>query len=399
MKKVIFSMLAVSALVFTSCSKDKDAPAEKPLEAPKTYKFERNGKTTVSFTGQTERIKMAEELRKAFKDTQKTADELKAMFAHKKGGQDFSDASLNASTKSVRSKTAASKDYFSSNSTEANAIKAKFDGFITKQVTEVFPNWNKDAKAGVAGKLQEAGGGKIRYINAKGLEYDQAYAKSLIGALMVDQILNNYLSKDVLDEADNRAKNDAGTVAEGKNYTTMEHKWDEAYGYLYGGAENAESPALGSDNFLNKYLDRVNKDADFKGIADDIFNAFKLGRAAIVAKKYDVRDKQVEILREKISKVVAIRTAYYLQTGKAQLKVNKASAFHDLSEGYGFIQSLRFTRNPKTNKPYLPVAEIDAFLALLQKGNGFWDVTEKTLDQISGRIASAYGFDLAKVTN
>lgn len=399
MKKIILTIVAVSALVFTSCSKDKNEPVKKPVEAPATYKFERNGKNTVSFSGQTERIKMAEELRKAFKNTAKTEAQLKGMFAHQKGGQDFSDASLNSSKKSIRSKVAASRGYFSANSTEANAIRKKFDGFITKQVTEVFPNWDKPASAGVAGKLQESGGGKTRYINAKGLEYDQAYAKALIGALMVDQMLNNYLSTAVLDEADNRAKNDAGTVAEGKTYTTMEHKWDEAYGYLYGNEADPAKPTLGADSFLNKYLDRVNKDTDFAGIADDIYNAFKLGRAAIVAKDYTLRDAQVKIIREKVSQAVAIRTAYYLQTGKAKLKTNQASAFHDLSEAYGFIQSLRFTRNPKTDKPYLSADTVNGYLTDLQAGNGFWDVKVEKLDKISKEIATAYGFDLAKVSN
>jgi hypothetical protein len=79
----------------------------------------------------------------------------------------------------------------------------------------------------------------------------------------------------------------------------MEHKWDEALGYLYGLEEDETAPELGVDSFLNKYLDKVEGDSDFAGIADEIYDAFKLGRAAIVAKNYTVRDEQVEILREK----------------------------------------------------------------------------------------------------
>ncbi len=51
---------------------------------------------------------------------------------------------------------------------------------------------------------------------------------------MTDQILNNYLSPAVLDAGDNVTKNDNDILADGKDYTTMEHKWDEAFGYLYG---------------------------------------------------------------------------------------------------------------------------------------------------------------------
>lgn len=392
MKRVALSILAVSALVITSCSKDKSTTP--PVEAPQTYAFTRGGNTTVSFSGQTTRIKMAEELISALKNTSKKQAQIQAMFAHVAGNADFSDASLNASSKSIRSKTAASADYFASNTTEANAIKAKFDGWIASQVADVYPNWNTNAAAGTAGKIQEAGGGSTRYVNAKGLELNQAVAKSLIGALMADQMLNNYLSTSVLDAGSNRADNDAGTVASGKNYTTMEHKWDEAYGYLYGNEANPAVPKLGADSFLNKYVQRVENDADFKGIAKEIYDAFKLGRAAIVAKDYALRDKQAEIIRAAVSKVIAIRAVYYLQTGKANLASDKGSAFHDLSEGFGFVQSLRFTRNA-SGKPHLPVAEINAFLTALQAGNGFWSVTGTTLDQMSTRIAGAYGFSVA----
>lgn len=395
MKRVIVSMLAVSALVFASCSDDNEEPTP-GVVAPKTYKFERNGKTTVSFSGQTTRIKMAEELVAALKVSTNTEDKMDKMFAHAAGANDFSTTELNASSKNVRSKTAASADYFASNTTEANKIKADFDGWIAKQVSEVYPNWAVNAEKGKAGKIQENGGGSTRYVNAKGLEYNQAFAKSLIGALMVDQMLNNYLSKAVLDAGGkNVTENNAGTLASGTNYTTMEHKFDEAYGYLYGNEADPASPKLGADSFLNKYLSRVEGDADFKGIAGEIYEAFKLGRAAIVAKDYALRDKQIAIIKAAISKVIAVRAVYYLQAGKDNLPKDKAAAFHDLSEGFGFVYSLRFTQGTN-GTTQLPVAEINAFIAALQKDNGFWDITNQTLDDMSTRIAGAYGFTVAQ---
>ena len=144
----------------------------------------------------------------------------------------------------------------------------------------------------------------------------------------------------------------------------MEHKWDEAYGYVYGASVDPANPnaTIGDDDsFLNKYVGRVEDDADFTGIADDIYDAFKLGRAAIVAKNYTVRDEQAAILREKISQVIAIRAVYYLQQGKASLEagtVDYASAFHDLSEGFGFVYSLQFTRNSDSTAPYLSLIHI-----------------------------------------
>ena len=183
----------------------------------------------------------------------------------------------------------------------------------------------------------------------------------------------------------------------------MEHKWDEAYGYAYGLNADAANPNadLGADSFLNEYIERANSDSDFEGIAEDIFNAFKLGRAAIVAKNYDIRDQQAEIIKENISKVIAIRAIFYLQNGKLGLAgetPNYGSAFHALSEAYGFIYSLQFTRKPNSTDPYFTKNEVDAFLTdLLDDGdNGLWNVESTTLDSISEDIAARFDFTLAQ---
>ncbi len=397
MNKFILGLVAIATLGLTSCTADDEGSGPTGtgapiVTAPDTYVFNRNGNTTVSFSGQTTRILMAEEIIAAIKNTSKTEVELDAMFAHVEGANDFSNTDLNASGKSVRSKTAASTDYFSTNTTTANVIKADFDTYIADQVNDVFPNWGVTATAGNAGNLQEAGGGSTRYINGKGLELNQAFNKGLIGALMVDQMLNNYLGTAVLDAGDNRANNDADILDVDKNYTTMEHKWDEAYGYLYGNENNPAVPALGADNFLSKYLSRVENDTDFSGIAMDIYNAFKLGRAAIVAKNYEVRDAQAQIIREKVSEIIGIRAVYYLQQGKNNLATDTAAAFHDLSEGYGFIYSLQFTRKPGTNQPYFTKSEVDGFITTLMAGNGFWDATPGMLDTMSDTISAEFSF-------
>jgi len=400
MKKLVLSLSFVAALF--SCSSDDDngtiiIDQGNAVVAPDTYAFERNGTTTVSYSGQTDRILMAEELISGLKVTSNTEAQLDAMFDHQEGDNDFSNANLNASTKSVRSKTAASSDYFSANTTNQAEIRGDFDAFIANQVNDVFPNWNTNASSGVAGQIQEAGGGSTHYVNGKGLEYNQAMAKGLIGALMADQMLNNYLSTSVLDAGTNVEDNNNNVLASGKNYTTMEHKWDEAYGYLFGTENNGAAPdfADAADSFLNKYMFRVEGDTDFAGISMDIYNAFKLGRAAIVAKNYTVRDAQANIIREKVSEIIGIRAVYYLQQGKAGLdatSTDMASVFHDLSEGYGFIYSLQFTRKPGTNEPYFTKAEVDTFISTLEAGNGFWDITSQALQTMSDDISAEFSF-------
>lgn len=398
--------LGVVTLFTIGCdTEEKDVTPS--VTAPESYVFERDGSSTVSYSGQTDRIAMATELASAMTDVDGASQEnLLAMFRNEgPNGEDvspFESAELNSSTKSIKSKVASSKDFFSANTTEAALYKNAFESMIAAQVTEIFPAWETLAAKGMAGQI--ADGSSTRFVSAKGLEYNQLLAKGLIGALMLDQINNNYLSNAVLDEADNRANNDAEVLEDGKTYTSMEHKWDEAYGYLFGASADGENPlnTLGSDDaFLNKYLGRVEDDSDFAGIAKEIFDAFKLGRAAIVAKNYTLRDEQAESIRENLSKVIGIRAVYYLQSGKNAISNgNYGSAFHDLSEGFGFVTSLRYTRKPNSSEPYLSAEEINTIVIEgLESENGFWELTPEFLDQASAQIASAFGFEVSSTIN
>ncbi|MEO9513895.1 MAG: DUF4856 domain-containing protein [Flavobacteriaceae bacterium] len=394
-----FYILVLATGLIASCSNDDSGGVDDDtifIDNPTTYVFERNGESSISFSGQTTRILMAEEIIDKLKDETTNAEVLNAMFGHLEGENDFSDFDLNASDKNVRGKTAASFDFFANNATDQALIRADFESWIQTQVDEVFQNWNTAATAGTAGQI--ADGTSTRYITAEGLEMNQVFNKALIGALMVDQILNNYISADVLDPF--AAANDLETLVTDKNYTDMEHDWDEAYGYAFGTAADLADPrpTIGDDdNFLNKYIGRVEDDDDFVGITDDIFQALKLGRAAIVAKDYTVRNEQAEIIRELVSQVIGIRAVYYLQQGKNaldQTTPDYGGGFHDLSEGYGFIYSLQFTRQPNSDTPYFTKTEVDAFLIdLLDDGdNGLWDVAPATLDAISTSIADRFSF-------
>ena len=392
-------ILALTIVLF-SCTDDNPIVLN-TVSAPASYEFTRDGVSTVSFIGQTQRILMATELVAAMKDPTQTAASLLEMYNNESATGDdvspFSNADLNNSTRSVRGKVAASNDFFSSNSVESAQRKRDFEDLIVAQVNEVYPNWNELASPGVAGQI--ADGSSVRYVNGGGLEYDQAVTKGLIGALMADQMINNYLSPNFLDSGANRSDNDNEVARNDSGADTqMEHFWDEAYGYIYGTSQDVANPTptVGDDDaFLNKYLGRVEGDSDFAGIADDVFEAITLGRAAITAKNYEVRDEQSAELRRLISTVIAVRAVYYLQQGKFQFPADNANfgpSFHDLSEGYGFVYSLRFTRNPDTGASYFTADEVDGFIDQLTAGNGFWDITPETLDAMSAEIASRFDF-------
>ncbi|MDC7996271.1 DUF4856 domain-containing protein [Altibacter sp. HG106] len=392
---VIFALFGL-----VSCATDDDAGTVNDpttVATPEMYSFVRDGESTVSFSGQTTRIQMAEEMLSVFLDFDTTTEDLLLNMLSNENSP-FSDPSLNESDKNILSKIAASEDYFSGNTAGSATVRNQFESYITSVISEVYPNTEQAAAPGVPGQISD--GSSTRFVNGKGLEYNQAFGKSMIGALMLDQALNNYLSSAVLDAGNNRENNTAKITEAEASYTTMEHKWDEAYGYVYGNAAMPENPntTIGEDDsFLNKYVGRVNSDDDYNTIAQEIFDAFALGRAAIVANDYELRDAQAEIIRNRLSLVIAVRSIYYLQQAKtAIIAENYGTAFHDLSEAYGFIYSLQFTRNTATNAPYFDAAEVDVLLNNVQQAEGFWEVTPEILDAMSATIADRFGITVAE---
>ena len=395
--KKYFVLVTLALLSISSCEDDDTLsnPVLSPeIVVPVEYTFSRDGVSTVNFPGQTERIQMAEELIAAMNGFDTTTEQLLLdMYANENAP--FVNNDLNNSSRSIRSKVAVSEDLFNGNSAASAGIQQFFADLMAAQIDEVFPAVQVAAQEGVAGQI--ADGSSTRYVNAQGLEYNQAVTKSLIGALMVDQTINNYLSTSLLDAGTNREDNDNDVPRNDNGTDTqMEHLWDEAYGYAYGTATNTANPnaTIGNDDsFLSKYIGRVEDDVDFAGIASNIFDAYKLGRAAIVAKDYEVRDEQAAILKELLSQVIGIRSVYYLQQGRMNIENNDlGGAFHDLSEGYGFIYSLQFTRNPVTDAPYFTNEEVIGYLNQITAGNGFWEVTPTTLDTIAEEIAGRFVF-------
>ena len=384
--KSLYLTIIVGMFLISSCSSDDDANVSgDEYEIPVAYEFSRNGETSVSFSGQTDRLNMLTEISNYMKtDANWPLDETKLINMFSNAESPFDDSNLNSSTKNIKSKTAASKDYFSANTVAKAEIQAEFEAWFAEGTT-ASQSGAVTASEGVAGIADGS-----RLVNGNGLEIQQVIEKSLMGACFLDQMLNNYLSVSVLDEADSKANNDDEVLEEDENYTFMEHKWDEAYGYTYG---------AGGELFWDKYIDRVEGDSDFAGIAAEIDEAFRTGRAAIVNSDYETRDAQSDILREKLSMIAAIRAVYYLQAGKAKLVPDAGAAFHDLSEGFGFIYSLQFTRQPGTDIPYFSRTEVQEILDdLLAGNNGLWDVDhlDTVLDEISTKIAGEFDFTVSQ---
>jgi len=371
MKKVILSLVVASSILF-SCS-DDDPVIDNPIvvDVPDTYVFSRGVESTVSFGGQTSRLEMAASLMGQLNSENVSSSDLLTMF---NDGTGFADAELNSSGKKLGNKTAAYGD---------ESVVEDIRGFITEYADNVSTSFSTDADAGVAGSHTGAGGRTVR-INGKGMELNQVFAKSLIGALVMDQVAYGYLSATKIGDAVENV-----TLEDGKNYTKMEHHFDEGFGYVYGQESDITAAASpdGSGVLFAKYLKKVNSSEE-PGIATEIYDAFKKGRAAIVANDSELRDAQAEIVKTKMSRVILHKAAYYLR-GAAEAKATKdvdyADYFHGLSEGYGFVLSLQFTYDAN-GVSYFSHAEVNTMLAALEAGNGFWDRMPEELNNMAAQI-------------
>lgn len=352
-------LLAIVSVASFSCSNDNDNTTNNII-APDTYSFDRNGINTVSYSGQTTRLFQANELYSALNSTDVSLSTLNLMF---NGDNDlsagFTTESLNGTTKIIGSKTAASA------LAGDPATKSRFDNMLVEYVSEVVPALNAGnvAASGQAGLAFDSG----YQLNEEGQELDQLFFKGLIGAFTLDQIVNNYVHPNQLDKGDYVAENDNGTLASGEDYTNMEHKWDEGFGYLYGEVDdisiNNGLPAANEStgNLLMKYFKKVEQTYE-PGIASTVYHAFIDGRTAILNKNYVARDLAADIIQVELSKVIGYYAIHYMNDYIAKLNSGEiAKAHHSLSEAHGFILSLQFTNNGD-DMPFMDKITVENFL-------------------------------------
>lgn len=373
LKGIAVGLLISSSIV--SCKKQNPEPTTTTsYNVPTTYAFvDAASKSTVNYNDQKIRIAMIDEI--ASKMTDSLTDSKNDLYLMLTGKM-FSKDSLTNSSLSLVDKTA-NIDFF----------KSVFN------MSELATASKTTASEGVAGYYID--GSKKRFFTANGLEPVQLFKKGIMGACLLNQTLLNNLNTAVLDAGTNKTDNTNRVLVSGKNYTAMEHLWDEAYGYIFGGDIN--DPSSPEYNYWSEYLHIVNTDKYFNTIKSDVINAFIKGRAAITNKDYATRDAQIAIIQKSLSKVSAIRGVFYLTNeGKKGLTVDGGKGgFHPLSEGYGFIWALKYSYNPDTKAPYFTESEIDAILADILKGkNGLYDVDylDKNLNTIAEKIATRFGF-------
>ena len=349
------------------------------IDRPTTYNFERDGASTVSRSGQTERLDMVEEIKNLILkegDKGNIISEQALLDAYENkdgnGGGLFSFSS----TKQLKNKTFAPD-------LDANLFE---DLFARAAAASVAANGGAMASNGTAGLIVRENSGNTILVDENGREFTQLIEKGLMGAVFYNQIFNVYLSEDRTgDEVENVE------LSEGKNYTAMEHHWDEAFGY-FDPPLDFTSPwpddRASEDRFWSHYSNTVDNVANgLLGTNKIIMDAYIDGRTAIVNQDFATKNSSKTVLYEGLELVAAATAVHYINLTLGYLNEGKTGeAFHTLSEAWAFTNALRYSPNRK-----IDLATIEQIMETDFGANGnFWNVTPEGLNAAKATLVNSY---------
>ena len=200
----------------------------------------------------------------------------------------------------------------------------------------------------------------------------QVIKKQLMGAVFYYQAIETYFAN--LPNDDNAVVNVDGTA--------QEHHADEAFGY-FGAPIDFPSNSLNAVYWAG-YSAEVNTAISCN---TQIMNGFLKLRAAISNKDDATRNAQVIIVRQQWERIVAASAILELTEAKAAFGTDNAQMRHVLSEGVGFIHSLKYT-----NDKLISTTQINDAIGAL--GTNFYAITLPQINNAISIINQPYGFDL-----
>ena len=378
MNTKIFTLALTSLIAFSSCKKDgctdsaatnynekakKDDgsceyPAAEPAyTVPSTYSFtDVNGNSTVSFSGQTDRLNQLEELITKIKTGRTgvlSAQELQDMYSNTNNPFSFS------STKQLRDKTF---------SLDVTMIEDLLNDAATASISNA--SIASDGQAGVI-----TSGTSSYLFDANGRDMAELVEKSVMGAVFMYQALNVYFGDSKM-SVDNTTAVNAGA---GEYYTAMEHHWDEAFGYF---GVDVNFPTVAADRFWGEYCQKQNATLNSNA---DMMNNFLKGRAAIGGNVITDRDAAITAIRTEWEDISAYQAIQYLNSSIGYFGNDEAKYLHALSEAYGFAWNLRYAADTTRR---MSVSEHADLMALF--GTNFWSLSVADLNTIKSTIQAKY---------
>jgi hypothetical protein len=369
-KKLFVLGLLAATFSLTSCKDNNPDDQPQPTNnVPTQYSFE-----NVNYKGQTVRLLLLRDMLLKVKDAS----------AMKVTNAELVDIYENTSAKYADIATGKKLSDKVANSMADAQIRAWFDSLAVKSGTS------------------------NPYELSTGLNLEEVIEKSIMGSVIYYRAVNDYLLKiSTLDN--NTVKADEGT--------TMQHAWDEAFGYF------------GAARDYNNYTDAqiINpgeKDADGNGTIDPnaeknmffaqtaakrdastatlsgadktdftktIFDAFLKGRHAIDNKNYAARDEAQQAILLNWEKVIAASVIHYVNETRENIEKNEIT---DRNTHWSEIKSY-FDIIPYNPSATISTSNIEAVRNLL--GDDVKDLTVEKLDQVENIIKTTYGFTDAQV--
>lgn len=367
-KPLLLTAAFASTLFMWGCGED---PID-TLEVPSTYAFTRDGATTVDYAGQTDRL-----------------DQLAIMTTLMKTGNTLGNPAISGQVL---------KDMFGNVGnpfavTYTKDLKSKcFSGDVA-----MFEVWMDELAAasaaqvaasnGVAGVLVEGSGDPtVGYlVNANGVELTQMIEKGLMGAVFYFQAMEIYLSAERMDVLGN------DDFVVDKNYTSMEHYFDEAFGYFGAPVDFPSASSLDQARYWAKYA-HARHNGLYPGISAEIATDFRTGRAAIAAKDYEARDAAIKSIQEKWAIVVAGTAVDYLTKGLSTTGSPVYIRYHALSEAAAFTLNLKYHFADGNSKfpPIQSFATVQQALALVGPSSNFYTLTDADINAAILKIKEAF---------
>ena len=384
MKKSILILAAVVATTAISCKKkgctdptatNYSSEAEKddgsceysntptPYTVPTTYVFQdADGNSTVSYSGQTERLDQLSEIVTYVKSGISgviDAQVIKDAFANVGGdGNGFFTFS---STKQLKNKC-------------FTADQATFEGFMDAAAASSL-DFASTASSGQAGTISS--GSSTYLVDANGVENVQLIEKGLMGAVFMHQALNVYFGPDKMNVDNTSAVDPTGNPA--KYYTVMEHHYDEAFGYF---GVDIDFPTTIPGRFWGKYSNKQDPTINCNA---DMMDNFLMGRAAISNNVLADRDAAIQSIRTEWEDISAYQAMNYIDDAIGYFGNDNAKFLHALAEGWAFAWNLRYASEDTRR---MSTAEHTTLMAMFK--TNFWDMTVADLNAIKAEIDSKF---------
>lgn len=328
---------------------------------PSTFVFtDANGNSTVDFSGQTDRLSQLEEMvvyMKTGTTTMLSAQAIKDMFSNENGNGNGNFSFT--STKQLKDKC-------------FTIDQSLFETFMD-DIAIASNDFATTAANGQAGTLSS--GTNTYLFDANGIEHVQVIEKGLMGAVFLNQALNNYFSPSEIN-VDNTTAVDA---ANGKYYTLMEHHFDEAFGYF---GVSVDFPTTIPSSFWGKYCDAQNNMINSNA---DMMDNFLKGRAGISNNTMSERDAAIQAIRTEWEDISAYQAMTYLDDAVGYFGNDNAKFLHVLSEAYAFSWNLRYA---PVETRRMDVSEHAALMAMFD--TNFWNMTVTDINAIKSTINSKY---------